>query len=230
MLINSYMFGGGGGDTDPYFSNVVLLMHFDGADNSTTFTDSSSYARTISTFGNAKLVTSQKAFGTASGYFDGSGDALQAPSSTDWNFGTGDFTIEMMLRYNALPPAAATFVGNWPGSNTWLVEWRSDTGSKYTLYDGAFRDSAVTTPATNTWYHLAITRSGTSLRFFIDGVQRGSTLTNSTNFSGTAILTIALANGTGWEFNGWMDELRITKGVARYTAAFTPPTAAFPDS
>lgn len=228
VIINSYVFStAGGGGSDPYFANVVLLMHFDGADNSTTFTDSSSYARTISTFGNAKLVTAQKAFGTASGYFDGSGDYLTVPSSVDWNFGTGDFTVETWVRFNALPAASASLVGNYPG--TWVLQYRPDQGNKIAWYNGSFVYSAAVTITTGVWYHFAVSRTGTSLRIFLDGVQTGSTITDSSNYSGTNELSIGRLGGIGQELNGWEEDLRISKGVGRYTTSFTP-TGPHPDS
>ncbi len=227
MIINPFMFGAPAA-TDPYFANVVLLLHCDGVNDSTTFTDSSSAARTFTTFGNAKIDTSQYKFGGVSGKFDGSGDHITAPSSTDFNFGTGDFTIETWIRFNVFPAASGTIVGNYPG--TWALQYRPDQGNKITLYDGSANYSGALSLSTATWYHFAVTRAGTSLRFFVDGVQSGSTLTNSTNFSTANTLCVGQLNGLGQEVNGWLDDMRITKGVARYTASFTPPIAAFPNS
>lgn len=228
IIIDHYIVAGGGGPTDPYFSSVVLLLHYDGTNNSTTFTDSSSSARTLTAVGNAKLTTAQQKYGTASGVFDGTGDYVTAPSSTDWNFGTGDFTVETWIRFNALPAASGSIVGNYPG--TWVLQYRPDAGNKIAWYNGSFVYSAAVTITTGVWYHIAVSRTGTSLRIFLEGTQTGSTITDSSNYSGTNTLTIGQLSGLGQEINAWVDDMRITKGVGRYTANFTPPAAAFPDS
>lgn len=229
VIINSYRFtSGGGGTTDPSFASVVLLLHGNGADQSTTFTDSSAGARTISQFGNSELDTAEYKYGAASIKFDGAGDYISAPSSTDWDFGTGDFTVEFWIRWNAFPAQSGTIIGNYPG--TWALQYRPDTSNKIIWYNGSSLFSASLTLSTGTWYHFAICRSGTSLRIFVDGVQSGSTATDSTNYNSTNSLTIGELRSFGQNINGWLDDIRITKGVARYTSTFTPPTAAFPDS
>lgn len=227
LLINPYCFASTAA-TDPNFSSVVALLHFDGSDSSTTFTDSSGYARTFTPTGNAHITTAQSKHGTASGYFDGNGDYITAPSSTDFNFGTGDFTVETFIRFNTFPAVSGSIVGSYPG--TWVLQYRPDQGNKIVWYDGGSTASAALSLSTGTWYHFAVCRSGTSLRIFLDGVQTGSTATNTTNVNGTGALTIATLAGAGQSIDAWLDELRITKGVARYTSDFTPPTSAFPNS
>ena len=88
--------------------------------------------------------------------------------------------------------------------------------------------TSTTVISNNTWYHVAITRSGTTLRMFIDGTQEAST-TSSANFTSTTNMFIgADVNNTNQRINGYIQDLRITNGYARYTANFTPPTQAFP--
>lgn len=104
--------------------------------------------------------------------------------------------------------------------------------SRY-LTDGSSNDfTASWTPATNTWYHVAVSRQGTSLRAFIDGTQLGTTQTNSVNYvrvnSDPLYIGQYFAGSANRYLNGYIDDLRITKGLARYTANFTPPTAPFP--
>lgn len=85
-------------------------------------------------------------------------------------------------------------------------------------------------PATNTWYHIAIVRSGTNLRAFLDGTQLGSTVTNSTDIQGASGIGLGkYSSGGGGAFNGWMDELRVIKGTAIWTSNFTPPSSAYTD-
>ncbi|WP_397379709.1 LamG domain-containing protein [Prosthecobacter sp.] len=230
VIINSYRFvtAGGGGGTDPSFASVVLLLHGEGADQSTTFTDSSTGARPISQFGNSELDTAEYKYGTASIKFDGTGDYITAPSSTDWNFGNGDFTVEFWIKWNAFPAASGTIIGNYPG--TWALQYRPDTSNKINWYNGSSLYSASLSLSTGIWYHFAVCRSGSSLRIFVDGGQSGATATDSTNYNSTNSLTIGELRALGQNINGWLDDIRITKGVGRYTSNFTPPTAAFPDS
>ena len=221
---------------DPYWASVVALLHFDGSDASTTFTDEKGH--TFTAVGNAQIDTAQSKFGGAAGLFDGSGDRLTAPDSTDWDFGTGDFTVEFFIRFNALPSSTATsLVGNYVSSSSgWIVQFRNDSPGARLAF-GSSGDVPISgfswSPSTATWYHVAVAREGSTLRAFAGGSQVGSDETNSENIAGSnGVLMIGAINTMGviQHFNGWMDELRITKGVARYTAAFTPPTAPFPNS
>lgn len=220
---------------DPYFSSVVALLHMDGADASTTFTDVKGHAFTPA--GNAQIDTAQSKFGGASGLFDGTGDRITTPASADWDFGTGDFTIEFFVRFNVLPPAGEnnsySIVGNY-GSSTagWLVQFRTDApGARLTFGSSGDTplDGFTWSPSAATWYHTAVTRASGTVRAFADGVQIGSDVTNTEDISGsTGVLMIGALNfGPIQHLNGWLDELRITKGVARYTANFTPPTFPF---
>lgn len=217
--------------SDPYWSNVVALLHFDGTDGSTTFTDEKGHAFTA--LGNAQIDTSEKKFGTGSGLFDGSGDYITAADSTDWDFGTGDFTIELFARFFA-HTSVMTLVGNYENSTKgWSFQRRSDSNTfRFSHGDGALIGAAWT-PTDGVWYHMAACRQGTNLRLFVDGTQIGSTVTNSTDISGSSgLLTVGAlrASSPVQYFDGHIDELRITKGVARYTANFTPPTTPFPNS
>lgn len=216
---------------DPYWSNVVALLHMDGTDGSTTFIDERGHTFTAN--GNAQIDTAQSKFGGASGLFDGSGDYISTPDSADWDFGTGDFTVEFWVRFNALPVnSVITFVSTYLSATGWGVQYRTDggLGNRLTWGFGDDQRNFAWSPSTNTWYHIAVARAVTNLRAFIDGVQIGSTLTNSDNLTNTAPLWIgALNSGGGIQyFNGWIDELRITKGVALYTENFTPPSGPFP--
>lgn len=222
--------GGGGTPTDPYWANVVSLLHFDGADGSTTFTDQT--GKTWTANDNAQIDTAQYKFGGASGLFDGSGDYIGASASSDWAFGTGDFTVELFARFYS-HTKTMTLAGNYVsgGVHGWSFQRRSDTNTiRFGYGDTALIDVSWT-PTDGVWYHLAVCRAGTSLRIFVDGTQIGSTVTNGTDISNTSGLNIGRLAGLGIQyFNGHVDEARITKGVARYTANFTPPSAPFPDS
>lgn len=220
--------------SDNYYPNVSLLLHGDGANLSTTVTDSSITPSTLTAVGAAVISTTQFKFGTASIKLPGTiADYVSAPVNAAYDFGTGDFTIEAWVYFTA-HTTIQTILGNYLNSTTgWIFQRRSDTnllvfGNGDTqLATGAF------TPADATWYHLAVSRQGTNLFLFANGVQVGATATNSASISGsTNPLLLSGINAAGvfsQPFNGFLDEVRITKGVGRYTANFTPPTAAFID-
>lgn len=219
--------------TDLEFSSVVALLHFDGADGSTTFVDVKGH--TFTAVGNAQIDTAQSLFGGASGLFDGAGDYIWAADSADWDFGTGDFTVELAIRFASVPVnAVMTMISTYAGSDSgWEIQYRTDVGAgnRLTFGVGDASNNFAWSPSTNTWYRVAVSRSGTNLRAFIDGTQIGSTITNSSDLTSTAALWIGALNAGGaiQFFNGWLDDLRITKGVARYTENYTVAAEPFPD-
>ena len=214
-------------ETDPDFSNVSLLLHMDGSNGGTTFTDSSSNAHSITAFGNAQVSTTDPKYGTGALLLDGNGDYLQTPADADFAFGTGDFTVECWCYATVVSDNDGLFTFGGTSSGLFLALFNSGWWLGTAGGGGSYMGPA--TADLNTWRHVAVTRSGTSLRLFIDGVQKGSTLTNSTNLTDNQ-LKIGYYFGTIYGFVGKIDEFRVTKGVARYTANFTPPTAPFPDS
>jgi len=218
---------------DQYYGNVSLLLHGDGSDGSTTFTDNSPAPLTPTVNGNAKISTSQSKFGGSSMCFDGTGDYLNYANQSAFALGPGDFTIEFYVYYNVLN-IQQDLVSFTPSDGSGLYPDISTTsGNKFQYYaNGASRITGTTTIADKTWYHLAVCRSGTATKLFVNGVQEGSTYSDSNSYTvGTNRPTIG---GGGWgqttPLNGYIDDLRITKGTARYTANFTPETSAFPDS
>jgi hypothetical protein len=185
----------------------------------------------LGTIGNADISTAVVKYGTGSLAFDGTGDWLQIDESSIFAFGTGDFTIEMWV-YNTTN--APTYAVLWDTRDS-----EPDDSSHITLnlgkpswwYNGAARIQPATAPTINTWYHLAVARSGTSTKMFIDGTQVGSTYSDSNDYKANDYARIGSAsdNPSGLNyFNGYIDDLRITNGLARYTSAFTPPPAALP--
>ena len=210
---------------DPYWSNVVLAMHMDDAG----LTDLKGHAVTLA--GNAVRSATQSKFGGYSAYFDGTGDYLTTPVSTDFNFGTGAFTIEFFLRFSVV--ATAGLVAFGPSGSVPILIYCVGTELRFYASSVATWDvaSAVvfkTELVAETWYHVAISRSGSSIRCFCDGVI-GATVTSSASLAG-AITAIHVGDwAAGNYLNGYIDELRITKGVARYTANFTVPADAFPN-
>lgn len=206
---------------DPSFSSVAVLLHMDGANGGTTFTDSSSNARTVTRVGNAQISTAQSKFGGASALFDGDGDYLSTTISG--GLGSGDFTLEFW--YYKTVNSGWIFNCRTSGTAGDGFDMRHDL---QTTNSGGGIFSIATVPL-NQWTHVAICRSGTTMRRFIDGTLNGS-VTSSANFSGASFTIGGSPYGNIGYLTGYIDDLRITKGVARYTGNFTPPAAAFPNA
>lgn len=215
----------GGGD--PNFANVSLLLHCNGSDGSTTFTDSSSNGFTVTANGDAKVDTTIKKFGTGSLELDGTGDYLSVPHNSALSLESGDFTVEAWIYRNAA--GALHNILNKRTNDGWF--WRVNAGDTLTFaFTGGSAITSTSTVSSTTWFHVACTRSGNTVRQFIDGVLDATTVTFTNGVVNTQELRIGVDNTGSDGFNGYIDDLRITKGVARYTANFTPPIAAFPDS
>ncbi|ESY70009.1 hypothetical protein X742_05715 [Mesorhizobium sp. LNHC232B00] len=230
---------GGGGGSDPNFANVVLLCGFNGVDAATSSTDESSSAKTLTFTGNAQLDTAQQKFGTASLLLDGSGDTVSVPDSADWVF-PGEFTIEFFAR-SAWPAGIDYFLIQDSGAGNTSFRFSHNSNSAVDFLfstDGSNIAHQVNTTSagltSGVWSHFAIDRdSSGKMRLYIDGVMKGSkTGATGTNFNSSSVLSLGgHVVGFGY-FNGWLDELRITKGVARYGSdgGFTVPAAAYPRS
>ena len=222
---------------DPNWANVVLLCKFDGADTSTTFTDVSSSAHPL-TATSATVSTAAPKFGT------GAADVRSLTSSriaiggsvADFQFGSGPFTVETWGYVMSTPTGASrVIVGNILGSTN--LGWNfalTTSGSNLTFnYSTTGTDSltvsGVYTPAQNTWVHYAVDRDASNVvRVYADGVVIASATVSATLFASTAGWFIGNDGNNTRNFPGRLDEMRITKGVARYAGPFTPPTAEFP--
>jgi hypothetical protein len=221
-----YTAGVGGND-----SFTKLLLHCDGADASTTFSDASLSARGNATVnGNAQVDTAQSVFGGASALFDGTGDFLSYASSADWNLGaagSGDLTVDFRVRF-AVSPGANIFIlvagGNINAGSGWTIYYES---SLLKVYDGT-NTTLSWSPSADTWYHVAIVRSGSTLTGFVDGTSIGNFGSDKDFNNDSVALGIGgCPVGTTFGLNGWMDEVRISKGIARWTSNFTPPTGPY---
>ena len=186
----------------------------------------------LETVGNAQISTTQSKWGGSSMSFDGTGDYLLMPSSQLNAFGTGDFTIEMWFYLNNTSAIQALYDSRPTSTDGAYSFIYVNAGGTAIIYDvsAGTRITGTATVSTSTWHHLAISRSGTSTKMFFNGTQVGSTYTDSTNYlvgtSRPAIGSSGFSLGT-YPLNGYIDDLRVSR-VARYTANFTAPTAAFP--
>lgn len=211
-------------DGDPHFDKVSLLLHMDGADGSTTFTDSSAFPKGVVATGGAKIRTAQSKWG-GSLMLVGSGDYLSAPTHVDFVFGTGDFTVELWI--NTTTTAEKVLVDQYSGGESWRLAVKS---GKLSWYSSSQVLAGAVSVNTGTWHHVAATRSAGILRFFVDGVLDGTATLNA-NYSRQAALGIGAqvsSRNPVYDFPGYIDEVRITKGAARYTADFVPPAGPFP--
>lgn len=224
------------GPTDD--SNSKLLMHFDGANNSTVFTDEKGHSFTG--FGNARIDTAKSKFGGSSVAFDGSGDYLTTPDSTDWDIWNGDCTIDFWMNLNSLSQNCVLVSQyNTATVDMWqaYMEWTTKRLYIY-IYTGAVERAWYYVDFSdinfNTWYHIAIERSGSSCLMFINGMAR--TVTAAIPFK-PGIGDISGPLDVGFDryannsfCNGNIDELRISKGVARWTSNFTVPSSPYSNS
>jgi len=212
---------------DSSFSSVALLLHGNDSNGSTTIVDSSASARTVTANG-ATISTAQSKFGGASMYFNGSSHTATIPYSTDFDAGSGDITIEAWVRKDST--ADRCIVSARSGANINYHLFAGSVVALDTIPSGGISSIVGTTSfSTNTWHHVAATKSGNTWRIFLDGNLEGSATVSGTYTATSAPLVVG-ASSSNYFFDGYIDDLRITKGVARYTASFTPPTAAFPDT
>jgi hypothetical protein len=214
---------------DPYRSNVSLLLHGDGANGNTTITDNSPTPKTVTAVGNAQISTAQSKFGGASIAFDGTGDSVLCPANSAFDFGTDNLTIEAFIY-----PTATGTRNLWSQRSTTSngISFRFANGKLNFFYDnvGSGNLNGATTLDLNSWSHVALTREGNVFKLWLNGTLDGTSGTITAAVTSNITPRIGANAADNLEaFSGYIDEFRVTKGVARYTSTFTPPTAAFPD-
>ena len=209
--------------TDPEWDNVVTLINADDG----TITDLSNSAHTVTANGTAAASATQSKWGGQSVSIPSIADALTLPSSADFTFGTGDYTVEGWFYLSSL--ANNSFLDNRLDGAGDLVIYDSDGGAPVapTLFINAANRAVGSSASTGQWYHIAATRESGTARFFIDGVQQGTDYADATNYTSTQFVVGNVFNYTS-SLRGYLDDFRITKGVARYTSNFTVPDAPFP--
>ncbi len=217
-------------------TNTKLYLPFDGTDAATSFPDGSFVPHTMTAVGDAQIDTAQKVFGTASALFDGTGDYITTPDSADWSFGSGDFNIRMRVRFNSLTGTQYLISQYADANNEWAL-FKAITSHKLTFtakIGGVTKASYVMTSnwaaSTGTWYEIEIARVGTAFYLRIDGVAQTITTTTaiSTNDLGNIVglLYIGAQGVPGSYFNGWIDELILTKGDGIHSSNYTINTTA----
>jgi len=220
------------------YADIYYHSHFDGADAATTAVDESDNNHTTTFVGNAQIDTAQSKFGGSALLLDGTGDYVTIPDGAGAEFGSGDFTLECFVRFNGDPGAASMdFITHWATTGNergWLFRLsNNDLQLAYsTTGTDVFVIGETWNPADATWYHVAVVRLGTKIKLFVDGTQLGAGDTDistvSFNDSAELVWMGASENAGPSEFlNGWLEEVRIHKGHARYVGNFTAPTTEF---
>jgi len=224
-------------ETDPYFGDVVLLLHCDGDDESTTFIDSSSSSHTITAYG-AEVDTADKKFGTGSALLNGGTDRLQITDSTDFDIGLSaePWTFECWLNPANMSGQKVLFsrgggTSGWNAVNGWMYAFFLFNGTLYFQYwnGSTFSSgSASSGMSAGTWYYVALVSDGASIKCYIDGSLKftinAATIVkpSATNLTAVGGAANAQANSS---VNGQMDDIRLTKGIARDVTAV--PTSPF---
>jgi len=219
------------GSGDIFYPSCSLLMHFSGSNNSTTFTDSGPNNFTITSNNGAKITSSISKFGGTSGFFDGTNDYLTVPGVANAAFNPNNgFTVEGWVFFTSNPSfqfivssaqgvgsfESYWFVGTTPGGN-----WRVS-------YGGASAVDTGVAIVLNTWTHFALSCTSTTARLFVNGTQIGTATVTQQNTNMSLVIGV-YGGGNLYYLNGYLDELRLTNGVARYTASFTTQSAEFPN-
>lgn len=213
---------------DQYWDNVVVLLHFNGVDNGTIFTDET--GQVWNPLGGTKTTVDQSALGGSSIFFNGN-SSLSSAMSSGFGYGTGDFTWELFVRFNEVD------------GNRYIIDHSNGSGNGGTVsyYNGSLRyynpTIGIYSPLYQTqiplvahhWYHIAVSRLKGTTTIYIDGIAKASG-SDTHNYDNLQLWLGRYAGGGGAFLDGYIDELRITKGVARYTENFIPPTMEFPSS
>ncbi|MBL7157320.1 MAG: hypothetical protein ISS92_04045 [Candidatus Omnitrophica bacterium] len=224
-----------------YDSNTKFLSHFDGPEGSTSIADESVGIHVVTAFGNAHLDSTNKKFGASSLSLDGNGDYVSIPDSDDWAFGTHDFTVDFWIKFNSIWENALGVIGHTSGNyDGWMLALHQ-TGMMFIAGDGSSTTEYFQSTSAfeaERWYHIALVRDSDSFTFYLDGETQGTVdLTGVTISNATGGLEI----GRGFEtmsgqwsgasyysyVSGYMDEIRISKGIARWTNEFDIPDHAY---
>ena len=235
VTFNSTSSNGAGGETygDAVFNDsssnagtvnnnpTALLLHFNGSDGSTTFTDSSPNELTATANGSVQISTAQSVFGGASALFNGSSDYLDGTvPDADWSV---DFTVECWIRQSSIGGFQPVFGAGDIASGAGGINFYVDSTGLITMDNGLAGNISGGQVVVNTWTHLALVQSAGTSYGYQDGVLIGSGATNYPAQNGN--IKVGAAPNYGWYFNGYIDEVRVVKGFAVYTSSFTPPTS-----
>jgi len=223
---------------DVYYINNSLLLHFNGPNSSANIEDNSKYVHSITANGDAQISTGKYKFGNSSLHLDGTGDYLTFPYHECLDFDNGDFTLEAWVNFSSFNSGGFDSILMSGETVSWQFDYKNSTNElRVYVYYASTNDNVTAswTPSVGTWYHVAAVRNGSDLKLFVDGTQIGSTTNVGSNTlkNSAGEGSVGARNNVGSFdrlFNGYIDEVRITRGVARYTSNFEAPTKEFSDS
>lgn len=217
---------------DILYGNLALLLHFNG-----DFNDVSNAPKTVTAVGGATTSALQYLFGTESALFNGTSSYLTIPHSTDFDFGTGDFAVELAFRPSNINNAYQILFDRQDGSTVDLaIQLRINSSNKIEAIlrgqgtSTVYTITGTTTLVNNTWYNCALDCVSNVFTLRLNGVSEGTPITQTLNFSNAIGLYIGALYDGSTLFYGNIDEIRITKGVARHTTNYTPYASEFPNS
>ena len=216
---------------DVHFPKVKLLLPFDGSNGATSTTDSSNASNSVTFVGTAQLSTAQSKFGGSSLLLDGNSDYIYI-ANDDLDFSsTESFTLEFWIYFNDIDDGnIVNFYSDYSGASNGMSIDKSTSNVLRAHNGDSTRITGTTTVSAGQWYHIALSGTSGSYKLFLNGTQEGSTSSNgftggTTNkYIGTFYW--AGLGGAVRLVNGYIEDFRITKGEARYTSNFTPPTSA----
>ncbi len=204
-------------------SFTKLLIHSDTTDGSTTFTDSSDSEHTITTNGDVHHEVDQKKFGDTSIYFDGMDDSLSIPVSNDFVFGVDDFTVDFMLYPIVLSGDIILYTGETTGDFFVGIENGVNLGCG--THGVIWNVKIIHGMSINQWYHVVLTRSAGVVYVYINGVEKGHAA-DTTDYVSSGAISIG-SQASMYYYSGYIDEFRVSKGIARWTSNFTPPNQTY---
>lgn len=224
--------------SDPFSANTTLLLHMNGAGGSTVFTDSSGFPKAVARYGNTQISTAQSKWNGSSCYFDGSGDYLVIPSSPLWVLSGVPFTVEAWvypLNLNATNVIPVIHSGTYGTNDPWSIGLKTNQlfcspgANPYTVSPVDAGGNPVTI-SNGMWHHIALnSTNGTTFHFYLNGAKQAESSRGMYGEQSAIGIGTFNWNNPNPFLQGYIQDLRITKGVARYTANFTPPVASLPD-
>lgn len=210
---------------DTLYDHTVLLLPLAGSNNAVEFYDLGAGRHQPVPVGNAKTVTSQFIHYGSSLYCDGAGDWVQVPGSPDFVFGTGPFSAECWLRTDGAVVDRA-ILDFYSSSVGWQI-YITGTGKAQFYISGAVAPASTTSVNDAAWHHVAVTRSADGrLRVFVDGSKEADIADNSNLAGLQSVLAVGAqvhSRNAAYDYKGWVSDVRLTKGVCRYSDTFTPP-------
>jgi len=215
---------------DPYWADTRLLMSFDEQDTQSLIDKTGKHTTIYSNpIDGAELSTTEKAFGVSSLSITGPANHIWIPISSADAFGAGDFTIELWANIGTPADSNRDYIIFTGEGNRYSMAIESDRTISMSVYTTLKGKTSIPLP-NGEWSHIAVSRSGTNVKIFINGVEGASYSDNTTYDAGSWYIgTASYSGGSNSGCIGLIDELRITKGVARYTTDFAVPVYPFSD-